>query len=428
MENCGNQKNYVSKAFGSTVNLLIIVEKETKNDVSLLCDKLKQILYENPDKKIIIIGSKTSPTAAALINASDSSQNQILPTKITFNKLTKKSQSLIRSKTNVTFQGNTVSLDNLIKDNESAAKLIDSETLQKMILGEKIIIGERIEGFDKNEKSYYHPRKFALTSINPEVFKENALVSNHIFAIEGTNVLEFLNIKNVDKNEVQHAEDFIATNPKRFIITEKSNEEFKKISKDCPEYFLHWLKLKGDTLMWFYSYIPISKRLTSDFTRHISRESNYVNESFFYEYVKQNQVVIICDIAGMGKTTVLKSFSQTLNERNMWKIRINLNQYTSTLLQIKKYIEKHKLIIEDASKLHLNFADLDPEKKDYQKLILKSLINYKEPDVSHLNFENKILNNFFENKNMLFIFDGYDEINPDYGNEVTILLQKLNEN
>uniref|UniRef100_A0AC34F3Y5 NACHT domain-containing protein n=1 Tax=Panagrolaimus sp. ES5 TaxID=591445 RepID=A0AC34F3Y5_9BILA len=431
MENAlenGKRQNHVSNTFGSTSNLIIIVEKETQNDIDLFCDKLKQILCNNSKKKIVIIGSKNSRLASTLRNFLESSQLKIIQDTTKFNDLTEASQSLIRRKTKIIFQGNSVSLNNLLSNNKSTAELINSETLQKMILEEKIIIGEPIKSFDENQKRYYHPRKFRLIEINPEVLKENALISNHIFAIEGTNVLGYLNTKNVYQNEIHDANDFNATSkPGQYIILDesKAKEDYEKLCKYCPEYFIHWLKLVENKLVWFYSYIPISKILPPEFTRYIIRESNYVDESFFYEYVKQNQVVIICDIAGMGKTTVLNSFSQTLHEKNIWKIRINLNQYTSTLMEIKKHTEKHKIIIDNTSKLYLNF---DPEKKDCETLILKSLINYQKPDVTKLTFENKMFNHFFENKKMLFIFDGYDEINPDYGNEVTLLLQKLKTN
>uniref|UniRef100_A0A914ZHJ7 NACHT domain-containing protein n=1 Tax=Panagrolaimus superbus TaxID=310955 RepID=A0A914ZHJ7_9BILA len=423
----GQIEKYVSKSFGSTANLLIIVDKESKKDVNQFCKIINQVLCKHSEKKIVIIGNENSPTASALKTAPTQVPYDIYLDKCNFNDLTPNSQLNIQKNTTVTFQGSNASLCDLIDSNDSASELIDSETLLKMVMGEKIIIGDPIKNFTDTEEQYYHQRKFRLIEIDCKVFKETLLKQNHLFFIEGIKVLKYLKKNGIKKSEIKDYKNSSADC--RFIIVkaDDSKLQYGSVCENHPNSYIYWLKLVNKRLIWFHSYIPPSACLTQEFVKHIKQNDTYVDESFFYEYVKQNNIVIITDIAGMGKTTVLKSFSKTLDDTTYWKIRINLNQYTDTLMEIKKYIKKHNITVEtlfkEISELQLNFAFFDG--KDYGKLVLKSLINNQKPDVGKLTFEDRIFNHFFTKNKMLLMFDGFDEINPDYGDEVMALLQKL---
>uniref|UniRef100_A0A914Q3R3 NACHT domain-containing protein n=1 Tax=Panagrolaimus davidi TaxID=227884 RepID=A0A914Q3R3_9BILA len=419
-------EKYISSTFASNTNLLIIVEKEVKKKkLQKFCKMLLRILNK-PNKKVVIISNETSELISFFKTTGKLEKFiKCVPQEITFDDLTRESQNMIRKSTFINFQGKEILLDTFLNESESS-KLIDSTALQNIINGEKIIIGAPIQTFTEIENACYRPRQIRLIEIEDIFFEDQDLPEKNLYVIEGKEYRIHLNLVN---QRIIKAKTFIQNGipdkEKIFIILEEFNSEdqFQQICHKQPNYCIHWLKMSGKKLIWFHSYIPLSSTTTlrNCFGYYISRKEEYVSESFFEKYIERNRAVIIADKAGMGKSTLLTSFSKVLKNGKQWIIRINLNQYTTVLEKILQ------IPYRNTKKLILNFDNFDT---DYGKLILSSMITPENHENKTLTFENLIFQHFFTNRGILYIFDGFDEINPDYGEMILALVDalRINEN
>uniref|UniRef100_A0A914PGH2 NACHT domain-containing protein n=1 Tax=Panagrolaimus davidi TaxID=227884 RepID=A0A914PGH2_9BILA len=98
---------------------------------------------------------------------------------------------------------------------------------------------------------------------------------------------------------------------------------------------------------------------------------------------------------------------------------IRLIEIEDILFKDKNLPEKNLYVIEGKEyQTHLNL------------LILSSMITPENHENKTLTFENRIFQHFFTNRGILYIFDGFDEINPDYGEMILNLVDalRINEN
>lgn len=116
------------------------------------------------------------------------------------------------------------------------------------------------------------------------------------------------------------------------------------------------------------------------------------------------RTVIIADSAGMGKSTSAVHLAKELKEKNpfLWVVFIDLKQHTKAFK------------VDGMSQL--NNVDVTFFTEDLLKL--------------GSTFEEKLFESFYENIKVIFIFDGFDEISPNYKVFVTNVLRsvKLSEN
>ncbi|GAB6022624.1 Ankyrin repeat domain-containing protein 44 [Chamberlinius hualienensis] len=130
-----------------------------------------------------------------------------------------------------------------------------------------------------------------------------------------------------------------------------------------------------------------------------------LNENDLIQLVSNEKVVVIADSAGSGKSTLLTHIAILIKQQfnDLWILRINLINFTSIFMQ----------------KLETNneFTSIEA----VQFLIESSKLFWN--DFEHLNF----VRNIFEcniSKSVV-MFDGFDEINPDYDEIVKNLIKVL---
>jgi len=112
--------------------------------------------------------------------------------------------------------------------------------------------------------------------------------------------------------------------------------------------------------------------------------------------------MLIADTAGMGKTTVLTHLSKQMKQKfpTYWVVRIDLNDHTDVLeTQVKQKIGTVEFLCEKLLKLCCPF----------EKELFKQCCQGLE-----------------EATKVVLMFDGFDEISPNYKETVLDLLQDLN--
>jgi hypothetical protein len=163
---------------------------------------------------------------------------------------------------------------------------------------------------------------------------------------------------------------------------------------------IHWLDQTGDDLRWIKSSRDISRIL-----KHIDRSDEKTEEIGEYSMTdRSSKVSILCDVAGMGKSTVLNHIAQQLktDHAEKWISKVDLNDYTSELDEV-------------------NPEDLKTSQQAIDFLIQN--IFKLETD-----FELKLFKKSCESTgNVILLFDGFDEIASYYKDEVIQLIKSLLE-
>ncbi|GAB6025340.1 hypothetical protein CHUAL_010750 [Chamberlinius hualienensis] len=145
----------------------------------------------------------------------------------------------------------------------------------------------------------------------------------------------------------------------------------------------------------------------------VNRENLSVsNEEELIDVVEANNfyIILISDTAGMGKTTVLTKISQLI--KNHWLIRINLNNYSK--------------IFDDIIKGLLSF----PYNMNDQTLtfFIDKVLSHQPETKLETDFEKNVLHHLIKTKQKVIVmFDGFDEISPNYKNLALKLIQALQD-
>ena len=184
-----------------------------------------------------------------------------------------------------------------------------------------------------------------------------------------------------------------------------SEQEFKQLCQLNPKYNVHWLeKDKSGKLLW-----QKSQGSLETLRRFIDTESSraYTPDDVdkLLEQALHHKVVLISDTAGMGKSTILTHLSKQIKQKfsAKWVVKIDLNDHTDALKDLKKeQINKEKAI----------------------EFVSKSLLKLK-PD-----FELELFKQCCEQEQkvrIVIMLDGFDEISPSYGQNVIDLLHALRQ-
>jgi len=186
-----------------------------------------------------------------------------------------------------------------------------------------------------------------------------------------------------------------------FLANEE--QEFKDLCQQNPERNVHLLvKDNSGKLNW-----QASQGSLEMLRKYIdTRTSRTYTPMDLYKLLKQAQhhrVMLISDIAGMGKSTVLTHLSKQIKQEfpNSWVIRVDLNQHTDELEILKK-------------------GTIDKEKATefVSKKLLKLTTEFDLKLFEHCSEQR-------QNIRIVLMLDGFDEISPDYGKTVIDLLQTL---
>lgn len=405
-------QTYVMTAFKSeeSHNLLIIDCECTasEDDNERLSEELSNILPK-PNKKIILITKEHNTLidqfSDELINLKSNVED-----KTSFGDLNKKSKEKLLEK-EVTFQGERISLKQLyLKPVDDERQLdvqlnqlnIDQKTLVKLIKDDEISISSKLKDLGE-VNDYYIDRRLRQITFDKEQIKKDL---KDLFVISGTDS----GLKDSNNNNI-HV----------FDNNDKSAEcKFKELCSQNEGCNVHWLESKSGKLTWYrshgsisdllrYKVIEIVDKIDDISPSRLTKEDKLVDES------NHHKIVIISDTAGMGKSTLLTSLSMKLKKNvGLWVVRINLNDYSTVL---NKEFKKRTASKSKFSNQNVNTA---------VNFLLNDLLATQEQLKLKTNLETELFINSFNNHGKVaLLFDGFDEISPNYKDIVIDLLQSF---
>ncbi|KAL0880367.1 hypothetical protein ABMA27_002806 [Loxostege sticticalis] len=176
--------------------------------------------------------------------------------------------------------------------------------------------------------------------------------------------------------------------------------------------------------------------------RNLTRGDNYSMKTF--KDINENVVLIVAE-PGMGKSVLMnqlafqtKEYEHNCSEHSSWIVFINLRDYSSIF---KSWKDKRENITKNEAirficKTAINRLDIiDGEntidKRQKNKIKAFKLVEKEEIHLKSFNndgqisFELELFINYYNKGNVIFIFDGFDEICPQYEKQVSSLIREL---
>ncbi|XP_031634299.1 uncharacterized protein LOC116347724 isoform X1 [Contarinia nasturtii] len=375
-------------------NLLIIhcASGATDDEIfDLYCELIDALEQNKKNKKILLLAEQDN----ALAKKFEDDYKFTYPVDdSSFNDLTVDSKEKLSEK-EVTFQGERLSLQQL--DAQLNKLSIDTKTLVKLIKGEEINIGTKLENL--GEVDYYYiyrwlrPATFSMEKIKKCVRE----FDSDIFVICGTD-------SGLEGNKHIFA----------FDTVELAEQKFEELHEENTKFNIHLLRSHPEKLAWYKSHgstTNLARCRLKDKTDSNSRPC-LIGQDELVDKKNHHEIVIISDTAGMGKSTVLTSLSMKLkNDLSLWVIRINLNDYTELFNKVLNNLESE-------------FSNYD--KNEVVNFLIDDLLESHKQSKLKTNFEKELFKNRIINRGrMAFLFDGFDEISPKYKDIVIKILQSL---
>ncbi|WP_254229470.1 ankyrin repeat domain-containing protein [Wolbachia pipientis] len=408
----GNTRNLLKSFYEIVKNnhnkkIILINQQEQKVNTQQILDDLLKELSINKEKKC----KETNDDNNSLNDFDNNSQLEFL------------------KKRKIIFQGKEeeVSLDKLItqqdlKKNPQLGKAIEGEVLSNLLQNKRIEIGKGLTDEKYNDvKDYYISRKFYRHIRIKKDFKEK----KSKFCVTYNDQINELNI--------QQNQDI--------VLVSDIEDNFKKLCDKYEGRNIHWLKREEGDLIWQQSYGSLSKLRkcidkSSDPSKFTPEEITGFND----------KMVIIAAEPGMGKSTVLTHLAaktKEINPSSSWIVRVNLVDHSSVLRKLKENeinineVEAVKFIHRSAG-FKLFEKKEQQNDKDRNQMIdeVLSLIGIDEEGKIHLKdskkkvknlslLEVELFNHFYNQGKIALMFDGFDEISPDYKDKVIELLETL---
>ncbi|XP_026805933.1 uncharacterized protein LOC113549001 isoform X2 [Rhopalosiphum maidis] len=417
-------QDLVITAFESvTSSHLLIIECETVEiNLDKLHSRLLQVIKSNNKKKIILITQENDYLAGKFKNNS-SNYDRYKDERNSLTDLTNDSQKSLLKKRKFMFQGKEVSLDTLIDDESKL--LIDGGLLYKLINNEEIKIGKALTDFKYDDIKYYYIDRIFNRQVN-KIKKDLKKMRSKLFVTDGNKINE---------QELNKYNDI--------VLISDTGEIFKEICNKYEKCNIHWLKEEGDDFIWKKSHGTLSKL----------REILDKNKQSIQEYKPDkitditDRVVILTAKPGMGKSTVLNHLALKTKECEpdsyLWVIMINLIDYSTELEREKEKEKKIQFNEVEAIKFLYKAVGFQLFKKENQKSadkIIENVLNaiiirdgkvgleFHGVGIQDLNLlEIRLFNNFYNQGKIVLLFDGFDEISPDY-EEITVKLLQVLKN
>ncbi|XP_065208165.1 uncharacterized protein LOC135836988 [Planococcus citri] len=413
-------EDHVEKAFTSeTCDLLVIeckAEKKMKSQDQLYA-KLAKILNAYKNKKVVLITLENDTFAQKFKN--DFSRNkrykEMKDLKNNLTDLTGRSQNNILMQTKVVFQGNEVNLGSVL--DKKSTHMLSGDVLSMIINNETIQISKSLmDSKYEDVKDYFVDRTFGrclvITSKRAILKEENVLV-----------------IDDKKKNDIDKLNEHSS---KDILVVSGTGDNFKKLCEKFDDCNIHWLKKKGNQWIW--------QKSRGDLTK--LRKLVDIREQCITKY-KPNAISKITDVPdkvfllaaepGMGKSVILSRLALKTQSASpsVWIVRCNLLECSS---KFKKRLDNRteineleamKFLCEIAEFQHFKYSEEDERTKE---TILRALTEEnieidpaKNKGLSLL--EIKLFVQFFHHGKVILLFDGFDEISPNYNDLVVKLLK-----
>ncbi len=373
-----------------STNLLLMVEFKLNDNVDLevkdffknLCSELKnvsktmKIIFFTQDKESF------SSLASDLCSILNCNLYKTTQQGVKWNDLTNGSKlKILENK--VLFQGNQLSLNKLTEGllDETLNQLLDTKTIVKLSNNNNLIkIGPELSF--KYDERYYIPRSLNYyTKINNNLFENKDIMD------------KFLISSKTEKLKISNNLE---------CIFESDDEKAKcKFTELCDQYpKVHWLKYESNTKTFIWQKSKKDLSILREYIDYNNCTKSY-SEQNLIQNNSQSKILIISDTAGMGKSTFLthisKQTKQNSSNNDSWLIRLNLNDYTNKLNELT------------------GFQETDAAIEFLSDILLKK---------SSL-LEQELFKHNIKTGKSIIMFDGFDEISPDYKNIVIDLLKAL---
>ncbi|KAJ8715228.1 hypothetical protein PYW08_005209 [Mythimna loreyi] len=389
----------------SKINTLIIVCKSQDFVAEVLL-----IIKQFKGKVIIICNRHLSNQIKELaiediIERVDSQTN--------FNDLADTMRTMLLKDRYIVFQGKRVPLSILFED--ESYHLLTSNLLYMIINNEKITVGNCL-----NNPAYDEILDFY---INEQVCRYITL-DFHVKLDSKLNVIKY------DEN----GDIFTPDDRDTIIITDKQEEfeEYIKIHVNCN---VHWFTIGDEKcLVWQKSQGSLLNLLN-----HIHRgcHDSYTMQPVTLKDLK-DKVVIISAEPGMGKSSLLTHLAINTKQKHpeLWISKINLLENSKELRRMKEH--KVNIGLNEAVQCLFRMIGFEAYKKniaDFETIIgqvsvVDDNITFNKNEVewsfTGLNlFEIELFIYCYNNDRVILLFDGFDEICPDFANEFMQLANVL---
>ncbi|KAJ9587145.1 hypothetical protein L9F63_019333 [Diploptera punctata] len=340
--------------------------------------ELSKMLHNNPEKKIVFV----SDDGDCFIEKLKSSFHvESYVDKFNLSQMTDISQQTIMNFT-VEFQGRSMELGNFIRNPE----VVTSDVIIDLLRKKNIEVGCKLP----KEPDIYIPRIMERCETVLEDIISNVPETDCI-AFSGISVSELRNILPHDTIIVQFSElTEINKECKHFILDK--NSLFSRFCQQYKDKNVHWIEKSANSLIWKQSYGDI--KFIIDYLNKNSKPKTYTNILNLLNNGMSSDLVLLTGEPGMGKTTELTHWAQVLKEKNhaMWVILVNLNDHTNILTK------------ENITALELLYAAGNIT-TDFGKSIFK--------------------HEFDQGGKIVILFDGFDEICPDYKDKVIRIVNEI---
>ncbi|XP_022823078.1 uncharacterized protein LOC111354039 [Spodoptera litura] len=310
--------------------------------------------------------------------------------------------------------------------NKESGHLIKTDTLRKVINNVKIQIGQPLTNPSYTTVSDFYINQWLGRHIS---LKLNIEDMPGMYIIPNT-------FKSYELP--QETTDIIA------IL--ESEKEFDDLCAEFDNYNIHWFvgtNKNSNSIVWKKTRGKLERLL-----KYIDRdfeENGSSNQPIQPQTLKDiaEKVVVINAEPGMGKSTFLTHLAiQTkLKYPNLWISKINLSDHVDQFSQWKQNKKDVNMeeVVKFLYKIFLNKVDDGTTKRKYDwdqvfcdnilvdasnKICFQPSDNEKElVDLDLL--EINLFNHFYNNNQVALLFDGFDEICPDYADEVLHMLRIL---
>ncbi|XP_044268169.1 uncharacterized protein LOC123013604 isoform X2 [Tribolium madens] len=257
-------------------------------------------------------------------------------------------------------QNRTILLETLVSNYENVAKCLSPSDLMSMIK-QTFEIGEPAEVLPPSyitrflQKIIIHPDFLNNCDENTRIliscYKENNDV------IKDT--ISKFKLFNINKEELSKKS---AKNKTIFISEmECSHDQFEKICNLDKKYECHQLRLDpNDGLEWVKS----SKSI-NDISKFQLPGQYFISEKDLFVYEQDNNINIICDEPGIGKTSLMKSAKNYSGSPEYWTIFITARNLFTYFLKNKDNIREFKeyIVQQTSSNIHSNILESFMKKK-----------------------------------------------------------------
>ncbi|KAJ9587146.1 hypothetical protein L9F63_019334, partial [Diploptera punctata] len=360
----------------------LIVDSSLHEDSGRSTDEViaevSKMLHNNPEKKIVFV-SDDGDCFIEKLKSSFHVESYI--DKFNLSQMTDTSQQTIMN-FKVEFQGQPMELGNFIRNPE----VVTSDVIIDLLRKKNIEVGCKLP----KETDIYIPRIMERCEIVFEDIIFNVPETDCI-AFSGISVSELRNILPHDTIICQFSELTEINKECNHFILEK-NSLFSRFCQQYKDKNVHWIEKSENSLIWKQSNGDI--KFLIDYLNKNSKPKTYTNILNLLNNGMSSDLVLLTAEPGMGKTIELTHWAQVLKEENhaMWVILVNLNDHTNILTR------------ENITALELLYAAGNIT-TDFGRSIFK--------------------HEFDQGGKIVILFDGFDEICPDYKDKVIRIVNEI---